>query len=100
MDSLRIIAGDEERAANAKGQVDDRAEQRQTEVIADAYVNHPALFDFLHPKPELPHHDRQHAHADGELHVEHRDVDEDVSCLSVPCIVIETCRAFHSIGEY
>lgn len=47
--SLRVLDGDVDRAANAEGQIDDRAEERQAEVVPDAYVNHPALFDLLHP---------------------------------------------------
>lgn len=69
-DSLDVFEVDENRAANTEGQVDKRAEQRQTEVISDANMDTPAFLDLLQPEQQLPHHDTRHGQADDELYEE------------------------------
>ena len=79
--SPRVVEEDVERAADAEGKVYSRADDGEAEVVPDTAVQMPALLDLLHPEPQEPGHDPQHAEPDDELRTVYGHVEETASCL-------------------
>lgn len=80
----QTVVGDVKQSGYADDQVDGRANQGQAEVVPDAGVKLPALFDLLRPEYKQPGYDDQHAQPHQKLDEEMGDGNPGMSPLYKP----------------